>query len=520
MAIARAGLYPIITPNLDFLKLAKVVNPKGCSIEQDKSLRECVLVMKGDPSQTRIQLPREDRPSSSLQLRHSLVTLQVNLNVVDHFGMELTLSQSPTVRMKLIIGTFIREATHDQSLNGICTAHLPLIIPRNRWVQVLFHVSGIIDYLFGMPPIKSIDTVALIGTARIGKLMTSSDEQICIDATPEGMALFAVPAYAPPIWSTAMKTENEKNSNADAAAAASPTGDCPTADSDNMKNAPATLPPLSNTSASSPGGSSRAPSRPVKLEPVERNPDFPRASTSEPTSAPCVRSAMSQPPPPSTPPPSRRAPSNKPTYIRLVDNSEYQPIQPRANNSAFPRRVTSSRDPGVYSGEGCEISGWVEDSYDTPPIPKREKEDRKVKKDDGTTEERNQRGLAIKKNKVAQSKAAPQKKEDACMSPAVRRRRRVRRRLQILKANEVKNSKNMVSKSLLASEISITGNAVPPDVSVLTDSDHTHDPKYGYGFGYLGILREDGEYEVDENADLRMKGALSLRLSDDDQDEE
>lgn len=563
-----AALHPIVTPSPEFLKVAKVLNPKGCSIELDKVLRENILVMKGDPTQTRVQLPREDRPSSSLQLRHSLVTLQVNLNAIDHFGIELTLSQSAVVRMRLVIGTFIREARHDQSINGMCTAHLPLIIPRNRWVQVVFHISGIVDYLFGMPPIKSIDSIALTGTAKVSRLMTSSDEQSCIDATPEGMALFAVPAYAPPIWNTAAKLEHNSNAsntnsggnassgggghataeNAAAAAAArgNPSADSPI-DSGKHNNA---LPPLSNTSSSSNLHGTRGPSGATKLEPVERvsGDSSTRISPHDSTTNPHTRVEVHLAPQPSSAPPTstNRRGFTKPQYIRLVDGNEFQPIQPKtSNNSASPRRIVGANreSTGVTGDAWMEITGWEEDLQEEGTAggggttsggkssEKGNPTSRRNPKKEGSTaaEERNQKLLA---NRRARSQSqgrgggagqrSQSSKDENTISPAVRRRRRVRRRLQILKANEMKNNKNMVAKSLHASEIPIAGNLVPPDSTTSSQSEasHDHDPKYGYGFGYLGILREDGEYEVDENADLRMKGALTLQLSDDEQDDE
>lgn len=557
-SVTRGGLHPIVTPSPEFLKLAKVLNPKGCSIEQDKSLRENILVMKGDPTQTRVQLPREDRPSSSLQLRHSLVTLQVNLNAIDHFGIELTLSQSAVVRMKLVIGTYIREARHDQSINGMCTAHLPLIIPRNRWVQVVFHISGIVDYLFGMPPIKSIDTIALTGTARVSRLMTSSDEQTCIDATPEGMALFAVPAYAPPIWITAAKVVGVDGNNSSTNTATNPNNPNSNTSSSTKKNSAETaalaaarratadspdekhssLPPLSTGSSSSNLAGNRPPSIPTKLEPVDRGEGASTRMTT-PDSASCNarNSSLPSPQPSSAPPTSSNRRGPKPQYIRLVDGNDFQPVQPKtSNNSASPRRVLTSGNLGAggaadrTGGEvWVEISGWEEDPSDTPQSSnsKTEKPPKKPKKEGNAADERNQKLLASRKARAAsqQSRGASTQrsttKEDA-PSPAVRRRRRARRRLQILKANEVKNNKLMVAKMLHASEIPITGSNMPPDSGnpeTPTVSQISHDPKYGYGFGYLGILREDGEYEVDENADLRMKGALTLQLSDDDQDE-
>lgn len=548
MANSRVTLHPLVTPSMDFLKIAKVCNPKGCYIELDKGLRENILVMKGDPSQTKVQLPRENRPSSSLQLRHSLVALQVHLNAIDHFGIEFTLSQNPAIRMRLVIGTFIREAKHEQSLNDMCNAYLPLIIPRNRWVQVVFHISGIIDYLFGMPPIKSIDSIALTGTARVSRLMTSTDEQTCIDATPDGMALFAVPAYAPPIWKTAAKrtssgedsecqnsvllnTSNSEINATSAEKAAATAWLPPTADSpDNNKKFRHALPPLSNTSSLN---GTQTPSAANKIEAVEA------ASPSTPFDRSGTRIDTLLAPQSSSAPPS--ASSNRsatchhsfPSYIRLVEGSDRHVIQTKVStSSSYPRRVgPSSREN--YTGETwVEVTGWEEDQDEIAVSEKtivKPVAGKKSKKKEGAIDEKNLKAAKSRKGRgQSQGKATSQrslnpllsKDDSSSISPALRRRRRVRRRLQILKENEKKNMKNLVAKSLHASELPIAISSVPHSPSSLTSEDHLHDPKYGYGFGYLGILREDGEYEVDENADLQMKGALTLCLSDDDQEEE
>lgn len=547
MTNARITLHPVVTPSMDFLKLAKVCNPKGCYIELDKGLRENILVMKGDPSETKVQLPRESRPSSSLQLRHSLVTLQVSLSAIDHFGIELTLTQSPGIRMRLVIGTFIREPKQEQSLNGMCTAYLPLIIPRNRWVQVVFHISGIVTYLFGMPPIKSIDTIALAGTARVSRLMTSTDEQTCIDATPDGMALFAVPAYAPPIWKTAAKhngsgedTEcrssrtlngNSATSNATSLEkAAATTWLPPTADSPEQNNKfSRALPPLSNTSSLS---GNRLPSCTNILDNLDAASSTTALERSTARAETILAPQSSSAPPEGAENRGATCHHSRPPYIRLVEGGETHAIQAKTSSSgSYPRRFGASTRENYATETWLEVTGWEEEQDELGQTEKPGVKPISGKKDTkkGVSEEKNRKTVVSRKTRgQSQGKVAAQRnvnpassaKEDSSgVSPAVRRRRRARRRLQILKANEKKNMKNLVSKSLHASELPITVDSVPNSGS-LSSEDHIHDPRYGYGFGYLGILREDGEYEVDENADLRMKGALTLLLSDDDREEE
>ncbi|CAD2221852.1 hypothetical protein AGDE_15776 [Angomonas deanei] len=165
--------------------------------------------MKGDLSKNRFQIPRDERPLSALNISHQLVTLQLFLSSTDDFAVEFNISQSTVAAIKLVIGTHIKETSVD-TLHDKRVYRLPLIIPRGKWVQVIFHLSGIMRYLFNLPPMRSIDGFAFMGSGKILKMSCGSSEQACIDSTPKGMALFAVPAYAPPVWtSAAAKTEEE-----------------------------------------------------------------------------------------------------------------------------------------------------------------------------------------------------------------------------------------------------------------------------------------------------------------------
>lgn len=160
------------------------------------------MVIEGDLTQSRVQIPKEDRPVSSLQLNHSLVVLQIMIPSSGQFLLELNVSNSPVTRMRLSAATFISRADVVDA-KGMAHAKIPLVIPRNCWVQIVFHVGGIFTHLFRLPAVKWIDSVVLAGSCKVRKVMTCADEATAIESKPGGMLLFAVPAYGPPVWQTA-----------------------------------------------------------------------------------------------------------------------------------------------------------------------------------------------------------------------------------------------------------------------------------------------------------------------------
>ncbi|KAG8344750.1 hypothetical protein TRVL_04417 [Trypanosoma vivax] len=200
------ALLDILVPrNFECLNNAKV-DSKSCSIQYDRILNVPVLIMKGDPSNARVQIPRDGSSLSSVPLPHSLIVLQTYLGSFDSFALEVSMTVLTSIRVKLVIGTHFTKASVEDTKNGLIFSRMPLIVPRNRWVQIVFHVSGIVVHLLDLPPIKFIESISLSGTCKASRLMTSSDEEVAINATPSDMMLFAVPAYAPPIWRTAAST--------------------------------------------------------------------------------------------------------------------------------------------------------------------------------------------------------------------------------------------------------------------------------------------------------------------------
>lgn len=180
----------------------KISNPRCGKVEFDRTVRSNVMVIEGDLTQSRVQIPKEDRPMSSLQLNHSLVVLQIMIPSSGQFLLELNVSNSPMTRMRLSAATFISRADVVDA-KGMAHAKIPLVIPRNCWVQIVFHVGGIFTHLFRLPSVKWIDSVVLAGSCKVRKVMTCADEASAIESKPGGMLLFAVPAYGPPVWQTA-----------------------------------------------------------------------------------------------------------------------------------------------------------------------------------------------------------------------------------------------------------------------------------------------------------------------------
>ncbi|KAK7196560.1 hypothetical protein NESM_000594200 [Novymonas esmeraldas] len=510
----------VMEANSKLLTSAKVVNPRGCSIDIDKYIRRPVLIMKGTPSQTRVRIPREDRPLSSLRLHDSLLVAQICLNAMDHFALEIVVSQYTVNRTKLVIGTYVKAARYDERADELTTAYLPLIIPRNKWVQVVFHVAGIAHSVFNLPSITCIDTITLTGTGKMCCVFTSSDEQRCIDATPDGMALFAVPAYAPPIWKTAAPSPDHPPS-------------LPTLDARSVT--PLASDPPSNSALAlrveSPASVTSSLSRhqvlPPRLQPLT---DMTAASPS-PHVPPSI--GVSE---------QGEAPANKGVarshfkcdYLRLVDSddaaarddfatmsSSYGDTQrqPAQQEGGAGRSLAALR--GAVDATTGGLSGW------DPPLEERtgataatssartSKGDavkRQPRKPKGAPaapgvgdNERMQRLVASRKRRVVPRQGSLSNGGgESGRSNGSRRQQRLRRRMRVLRANEQKVNKAAAAKTLVASELPLSQH-----VTVAEDSTEAA-PVCGYGFGYLGMLKPNGEYEEDEDANLNLRGALTL----------
>ncbi|TPP47782.1 hypothetical protein CGC21_1820 [Leishmania donovani] len=459
----------VMEANSELLAHAKVANPRGCSIHVDKHIQKPVLIMKGTPSQTRVQVPREDRPLSSLRLHNSLLAAQICLNSTDHFAVEIVVSQYTVKRTKLIIGTNVAAARYDKTDDELTTAYLPLIIPRNKWVQVVFHVAGIVHTVFNLPCITCIDAITLTGTGKISCVFTSSDEQSCIAATPEGMALFAVPAYVPPIWKTAAATPEHLSSLLNI---------------DSRSDIPFTSDVSFGTAAAPCAESPSSPASPLSTHSVI----LPRLKllkeTAVPPSYPHVSSSASEQVGAALGKGSYSAPSQC-DYIRLVDNEdivakdEHSTIscsygdghrQQASQDTVAGRSCGAAR--GAANSTACGLSGWEQ--------------------------------FPEERHRVMPRQGSLNSGGDDGRSNISRRQQRLRRRMRVLRANEQKANKTAAAKALVASELPLSQR-----VAAVEDSTEAA-PICGYGFGYLGVLKPNGEYEEDDDANLNLEGALTL----------
>ena len=154
--IPRSAMHELFVPQgANPLSNVKMGNPRCTKVEFDRTVRSNVLVIEGDLTQSRVQIPREDRPMSTLQLNHTLLVVQLMIPSSGQFMLELNVSSSPALRMRLSAATFINRADVVDA-KGMAHAKIPLVIPRNCWVQIVFHVGG---YLHSpvQPPCREMD---------------------------------------------------------------------------------------------------------------------------------------------------------------------------------------------------------------------------------------------------------------------------------------------------------------------------------------------------------------------------
>ncbi|KPI83766.1 hypothetical protein ABL78_7201 [Leptomonas seymouri] len=516
-----SSLQLVMEANSKLLSSAKVTNPRGCSLDIDSHLQKPVLTLKGAVPMTSIRLPREDRPLSSLRLRDSLLVAQICLDALSHFALEIVTSQSGTRRIKLIIGTHIKAAKYDESADEFATACLPLIIPRCKWVQVVFHVVGIVQSFFSLPPYKYIDTITISGTGKMCSLYTCSDEQACFDATPESLALFAVPAYAPPIWKSAGTfTEGATSLPALEAANSAPTADAFVHSPSPLHSAslsPSPLPVHDKLSG-----------HPCRLQPLVSSPPV---SASPPNAA-----SMREEPTRS---------NQKCDYIRLVEDESGSAAEEGYSGRTFfgeiyhqsggqeggNRRLLGNGARSATDSLGGGLGCWEQpvderksEGAATPPgrlgraEPQRRPQQKSVNgssNNAAATNERMQRIIAARKRQVSLRQSNAGASGPRGRSTGSRRLQRFRRRMRVLRANEQKVNRAAAAKALAASDIPLSQRVeLPEDVLASTPTPSSEAPVCGFGFGYLGVLKANGEYEEDEDANLNLWGALTLNSDD------
>ena len=248
------------------LGAVKIHNPRCAKVEFDRSVRSNILVLDGDIQQSRLQIPREDRPLSSLQLSFTLLCLQIYVPASGQCSIEATVSHNSMVRMKLSASTFVTKADMVDA-RGTPHIKLPLAVPRNVWVQVVLHLPGIVSHLFGLPAVKWLDAVVVAGSVRIRKLFSCHDEATALDK-PGGVLLFTVPAFSPPVWQSAAPLVSSDDKK-DVKAAASKPGASPAKPShfagDGGSRAPHGVPPPASCATKPAFGPAEAPPSPFQL---------------------------------------------------------------------------------------------------------------------------------------------------------------------------------------------------------------------------------------------------------------
>jgi hypothetical protein len=125
--------------------------------------------------------------------------------------------------------------------------------------------------------------------------------------------------------------------------------------------------------------------------------------------------------------------------------------------------------------------------------------------------ERLQRIIAARKRQVSPRQNITAATGPRSRSTGSRRQQRLRRRMRVLRANEQKVNRAAAAKTLAASEIPLAQHAeLPADCMASSATSLFDAPLCGFGFGYLGVLKSNGEYEEDEDANLNLRGALTL----------
>ncbi|EKF29490.1 hypothetical protein MOQ_001133 [Trypanosoma cruzi marinkellei] len=612
------------------LKTAIVQNESSCAIQYDRTLRAPVLVLRGGLSHARVEIPCEGYKSLLKKFPQLLIILQTYLGSFDSFSLEVTMHTRTSLRVDLTIGTQFNKATIEDLNTGIVVAKMPLIIPRNRWVQVVFHVSGILTHLFDLPPIQSLDSISLTGTCKTSRLMVCNDEEEAINAAPGDMALFAVPAYAPPIWQTAADIATPVLTSVSRTTSGSTTT--------TLKSVGNYLPVVGETGNEKRRNPFRQPEGTVKSNlqtpppPIERNsPKSEGVSTVKPPS-PCEplqdkqifapqrgllgnltpslsspskslqlqpQKQKQQPQLASLSPKSIQTQQNQQdaeshstnrnvSYIRLVNQTNRLPqrnnnavnrIRPGAvtkSESSASGSLTPASAPAATSAAPtlsntadtwCGITGWGEaiDFVSGTNAALLCTADYAIKSSlhsiQGSLGERGATGVNNKVQKTSetqnlktqQTKKTMELRRRPIFFPSKRRkgvgggtesqsfvdtdtgngvthstrrrghvsrRSRIRERIRLLKEAQSSARRIHEMKKLTASELPIDPLEEAQMMVNEEIVDFMNEPRCGYGFGYLGVLRERGGFETDEGVDTNLKGALTLDISGLSEDEE
>ncbi|CCW72045.1 unnamed protein product [Phytomonas sp. Hart1] len=527
----------IVAPGVEFLNTAKIVNSKGCFIENERK-RHPVLVIKGGVDETKVRIPRDEQFLSPLGICDHLLVLQLRLPPLNHFALELIITHEVSSRMKLIIGTHFTETRCNKTINRMLVAMLPLTITRNQWVQVVFHIKGIVDNIFNLPPFNFIDSVSFCGNAKIGMLMSTSNEELCLQHGRTKMAMSLVPAYAPPVWSTSSSAHNTNVPRvvpclSDLQYQKSDTKDLlkeiiPNISSrgfvDSKISTSRILSPLPETSqvclASSGNQMSSPTSDSFYSSELKRLPAITGFYDSNKTSK-YFRMIDSDD--------SAYSPHNKQNCLTLLKRGPH-PILPKdtVDPCAGKTTILCGKQSTETSTEN-PFTSWVSDMQlcdkDTVRglVRVSEKKDSNMPKAQLTKE----KGACISGNPFQPStisrKGRPLRNNDRCGDvesslPNPKKKKRVKNRMRLPRQNKTKIPKGAPEQKL-ASEVlirSVSSSSESPQVDGSPCGLFCM-PKVGYGVGYLGVINEEGEYIDEDGVNVRLRKNLAFRLSDDDE---
>ncbi|KAF5220747.1 hypothetical protein TcYC6_0035020 [Trypanosoma cruzi] len=609
------------------LRTAIVQNESSCAIQYDRTLRAPVLVLRGGLSHARVEIPCEGYKFLLKKFPQLLIILQTYLSSFDSFSLEVTMHTRTSIRVDLTIGTQFNKASVADLNTGVVVSKMPLIIPRNRWVQVVFHVSGILTHLFDLPPIQSLDSISLTGTCKTSRLMVCNDEEEAINAAPGDMALFAVPAYAPPVWQTAAgiatpvltsvrrttsgattttlksvgnylpvvgEAGNEKRRNP----FRQPEGTLKS----NLQSPPP--PPIERNSPKLEGISTVKPPSPCEPLQDKQGSALQRGflgnltlSLSSPSKSLQLQQQKQKPQPQlaSLSPKSIQTQQNQQnaeshsknrtvSYIRLVNPTNRLPqrnsnainrIRPgavtrselSASGSLTPASAPAAPTLSNTADTWCGITGWEEaiDFMSGANAALLCTADYAIKGSlhsiQGSLGERGatgvnnkiQKGSETQNLKTQQTKKSMELRRRPIFFPSKRRkgvgggtesqnfvdgdtgngvthsirrrghvsrRSRIRERIRLLKEAQSSARRIHEMKKLTASELPIDPLEEAQMMVNEEIVDVMNEPRCGYGFGYLGVLRERGGFETDEGVDTNLKGALTLDISELSEDEE
>eukprot|EP00906_Rhabdomonas_costata_P026573 RCo037864 len=160
----------------------KVACSKGVRREYDKGLRGTVVAIDGVTTQTKVQLPRDDK--ASLQLTQPYLVLQLYALSGQPLYLEFIVTDMEcTGKWRLIFSSSVRDTNHAAHhtklpLNGIVC---------DKWLNLCFHMPQLIYDNFKQLMLRTTDTI-IVGPCRIRKIFTLRDIRegipLCMDFPP------------------------------------------------------------------------------------------------------------------------------------------------------------------------------------------------------------------------------------------------------------------------------------------------------------------------------------------------